>query len=96
MEFNILSTIIEQCQKRGLSIIGVAHNPLRIDFSPEMTEKQKKKAYGIATDCMAREEELRVEYETEEAKKITHEKVQPLVDLLVSKGILTEEEINQL
>lgn len=96
MEFNILSTIVEQCKQRGLSIIGVAHNPFRIDFSPETTEKQKKEAHTIATDCMAREEELRVEYETEEAKKITPEKVQPLVDLLVSKGILTQEEINQL
>lgn len=96
MEFNILSTIVEQCQQRGLSIMGVAHNPLRIDFSPEVTEKQKKEAYGIATDCIAREEELRVEHETEEAKKVTPEKVQPLVDLLLAKGILTQEEINLL
>ena len=95
MEFSILEIIRKDCEDVGIFVSGVAHNPLRIDFI-DATEEQKEEAYRIASRILEREDILRSEYTKEEAKKVTPEKVQPLVDLLVSKGILTLEEINAL
>jgi len=100
MTFTLSTYVDQKIREAGIAIVGVSYNSkeephFRIDFQ-DATEEQQAQAYAIADDAFARQDELTAAAEADEAKKITPEKVQPLVDLLVSKGILTEEEITNL
>lgn len=100
MNFTLSTYVDQKIREAGIAIVGVSYNSkeephFRIDFE-DTTEEQQKQAYAIADDAFAHQDELVAAAEVEEAKRITPEKVQPLVDLLVSKGILTAEEIEKL
>lgn len=101
MTFALSTVITEKIQQAGIPINGVSYNskiedPIRIDFTDEATDEQKSQAEAIAAECLQNKEQLQQEWEAAEASRITPEKVQPLVNLLVEKGILTEEEIASL
>lgn len=100
MEFTLSTYIHSKIEEAGIPIAGVSYNSkeephFRIDFL-DATEEQQQIAYAIADTAFNDREDLEAVFLAEQAKKITPEKVQPLVDLLVSKGILTEEEITSL
>lgn len=101
MEFNHIVPMDAAIQKEGIPIYGMAYNSkeephIRIDFRDEATDAQKKRAWAIVEDVLANVETYKAAYEEEESKKVTPEKVQPLVDLLVAKGILTVDELQTL
>lgn len=98
--FSIVAHTHEQLVCLGFPVEGVSYSneteALRIDFVGVVTDAQCQEAYSIAKDIMAQEEILRLQYEKEQEKVIRPEKIQPLVDLLISKGILTAEDISQI
>lgn len=100
--FLIIQYIQKAVEDAGIHLHGVCYtskddNKIRLDFIDEnITQEDADRAYEIAYKVLSDQEIYRQQYEEEEAKKITPEKVQPLVDLLVAKGILTQEEINTL
>lgn len=98
--FSIVQSIHDTLNNSGIPVEGVSYNNtediLRIDFVGVVSSEQQEQAYSIARDVISREEEMRLKYEEEKEKTITPEKMQPLVDLLLSKGIFTIDEISQL
>lgn len=96
--FSLAHIITEQIQEAGIPIHGVScgQDGVRIDFKDEATKAQRQTAEALASTAQESQESLKLAYEAAETKKFTPEKAEKLADLLVSKGILTTEEIDEL
>lgn len=96
--FNILHLIEQELNKNEIFIEGMSHNPFRIDFktneyvSPETIDL----AHSIAENMLENESQLKQEWEDQQKKIITSEKAALLVNILIQKGIMTEEEANSI
>lgn len=86
---NTTQAVTDHLIKSGYKIHGVAYKPLRIDFSEKGQDENA--AYKLAEEVIKTPQLFTVPEPV-----ITPEKVQILVDLLLAKGILTQEEINSL
>ena len=98
--FSIANTIHEYLKKTGLPVEGVSYSEeedkLRIDFYEQISEEQNNTAYTTARSIIDKSDIYQAEWEQREAQKITPEKIEPLVNLLQKKGILSIDDIINL
>ena len=94
--FALSKIIYDAINAENIPISGVAYSPLRIDFLDEATDDQKTQAETIAQTCIDNIATYQADYESNQAKIITPDKLTALVALLVSKNILTQDEVNGL
>ncbi len=96
--FNILDLILKEFEKNNIKVDGIAHNPFRIDFAKnvEITEEKMQLAEDIAYEFLDNEEYHRLQWEDSQKRIITSEKAALLVQLLIQKGLMTEEEVNSI
>lgn len=95
--FNILQMIEKELLANGILIDGMSHNPFRLDFkkNESYTLEQMELAEQIAYSYLNNEDYYRQQWEQEQRRLITSEKAVGLVQLLINKGILTEQEVNE-
>jgi hypothetical protein len=96
MKIDIIEVIHKKCLEAGLPVVGVASIPFRLDFEEGATKTQKKQALELAETILANKETELIEYKASAPIQITPEKITPIIDLLISKGLITREEINSL